>query len=79
MPLYDYHCEICGKTVECYVKTSEFNPKAVICCNRPMERCFPIPALKKEFFTYFDKGLGQYVSSNREREEVMKSRRIVQE
>jgi len=79
MPLYDFTCEKCNKTVECYVKHSRYAPDVIMCCGKPMKRCFPAPALKKEFFPYFDKGLGRYVNSNSERKEIMKATGTVQE
>ena len=47
MPLYDYHCDKCGKTFEIKVPLDKLNDE-ILCpyCDRPLERELCAPSFK---------------------------------
>lgn len=73
MPLYDFDC-ICGYSGEHITKIDQkcFCPK----CGIPMRRLMPqthgINMGAAGAYGYYDDNLGCYISTNRQREEIMR-------
>ena len=44
MPIFDYHCEDCGKQSEIFISTSEYQPECSACGSRNLKKMISKPS-----------------------------------
>lgn len=71
MPLYSFACDVCG------VQWDEFQSRGqrhvAVCpeCGDKVKQRFTPPSFRIDFVPGFDAGLGEYIDTKRQREEVV--------
>ena len=75
MPIYDYSCDDHGNFRELHPLAA--NPPKRPCpeCGKPCKKMIVAPSVKI-FEAYYDRGLGEYVESESERQQICKARDI---
>lgn len=79
MALYQFFCEDCGKQIELYKSMKEEHKANCPDCGSPARRIFqPVP-FKFGFKYGYDPGLGAYCDTQKDKEEIMRRKNLIEQ
>lgn len=75
MPLYDYHCSVCGQTHERLQSMNESHTS--MCCGVLSKRVWPVINFTDVYTGRYEPALRQYVGTKTERRRLMSERNLI--
>tara|TARA_R100000664_G_scaffold9034_1_gene15015 strand:- start:11356 stop:11814 length:459 start_codon:yes stop_codon:yes gene_type:complete len=80
MPLYDYKCNSCNKTIEVVVSFADKKQNIKCQCGSIASLQFPVSAIKgfQPFESYYDESLNVDIHGRRHKQQVMKALNVIE-
>ena len=77
MPIYSFRCDSCGKTIDTFRHFSHSGDDEYCAdCGEKSRRLFFPASFHFDFKPGWDAGLGQYVDTSRQRDEIVREKKL---